>query len=311
MPRARAGRVSAVAWLASLALVLTGCVAQRDGAEVGRATASADVAIDADWSRVGDRGYVYFQANTDGKKHYELFRADLARGQVDQITDLPGPFGISNFSVSRAGLVVADASSLSDEAKWLRPDGSLVRLPGPRVLGPSVNEEGDVLASIITGRTESLAILRAGASRWRHIERGIRGWTVAWWSGADSVIQLTIGRRRTTWSRIEADGRRSPARPIAAGVYFPSAVTRHRQPVVMAARSGHTGLLWTPGQPPIRLPSGWENGCVSPDGTRLLLMSRGRFAVLDVADPDGPVHEIGAFSTPILGCGWVDEKFGP
>jgi hypothetical protein len=267
--------------------------------------------IEADWSRLAGHGYVYFHARTDDEKHYELFRADLASGELAQVTDLSGPFGVSNFSVSRAGLVVADASSLSDEAKWLRPDGSLERLPGPRVLGPSVNDEGDVLASIVTGSTESLAILRSDTSHWDRISSDIRGWTVSWWGGDDSVILLTIGRRRTTWSRIGVDGRRGPVRPVAPGTYLPGYVTRDNQPVVMAARRGDTGLLWTPGQQPRTLPSRWEDGCVSPDGARLLLISGGRLAVLDVTDLAGPVDEIGTFTTKILGCGWVEQKFGP
>src|SRR5687768_17442061 len=109
MPQGRARRAGTTAWLVSLALALTGCVAQRDGAgprsptpsatssAPSSAPSSASAVIDADWSRLAGHGYVYFHARTDDEKHYELFRADLASGDLAQVTDLSGPFGVSNF----------------------------------------------------------------------------------------------------------------------------------------------------------------------------------------------------------------------
>lgn len=291
-------------------VLLAGCTSPQDAEVEASVTGSPTVELDADWDHLGTSGYVYLQVST-GDRHYELFRADLASGKVDQITDLPGPFGISNFSVSPAGLVVADASSLSDEAKWLRSDGSLVPLPGPRVLGPVINERGDVLASIVNARSEDLAILRHGEQRWTRVQRDVRGWTAPVWLGDDAIAMITIGGRRTTWSRFAADGRRGRDRLIAPGAYGPGAVTHHGQPIVMGSVRRGPALLWRPGQRPRTLPPGWGNGCASPDGSRLLLWSAGRLGVLEVAELGGPVRQIGTSTTRILACGWVEERFGP
>jgi hypothetical protein len=294
-----------------LALALLGCSGPRGGeADPSASGKAAATAIAADWERLGTSGHVYLQVNV-GAKHYELFRADLADGSLHQLTSLAEPFGISNFSVSPGGLVVADASSLSDQAKWLRDDGRLERLPGPRVLGPVVNERGDVLASIVTRRSEDLAVLRDGDTRWVRVRRDVRGWGAPVWLADDAIAMITVGRKRTTWRRLTVDGRSGPERLIATGAYGPGAVTHYGQPIVMESIRRGPAILWRPGRRPVELPSRWTSGCVSPGGTRLLLWSADRLGMLDVDDLDGPVHEIGTTATRVLGCGWVEEKFGP
>jgi hypothetical protein len=296
---------------AGLALALLGCSAPQEVETDSSTTGGAgSAAVDADWARLGTSGHVYLQVNV-GDKHYELFRADLADGSLHQLTSLPGPFGISNFSVSPGGLVVADASSLSDEAKWLRTDGGLERLPGPRVLGPVVNEQGDVLASIVTRRSEDLAVLRHGDTRWIRVRRDVTGWTAPVWLADDAIAMISIGRKRTTWGRLTVGGRSGPERLIATGAFGPGAVTHHGQPIVMESIGRGPAILWIPGRRPRPLPPRWTSGCVSPDGTRLLLWSARRLGVLDTDHVDGPVREIGTTATRILGCGWVEEKFGP
>jgi hypothetical protein len=297
-----------------LAVALSACTTPQ-GAEstASRSGSSTQPIVHALWDRLGGTGFVYFQANTDGKKHYELFRVDHATGEETQVTDLPGPFGISNFSVSSSGLVVADASSMIDQAAWVNTDGTLVQLPGPRVLGPSVNDAGDVVASIVAGRRAQLAVLRDGYERWQRVDAPMKGWTLSWWHDDDSLILLRIGRHRTTWRLIDLDGERTRWRPVGGrGIYLRSSMATHDgQPVMLRSRTADSTLLWAAGRRPRRLPSGWQQGCMSPDDSRLLLMRDGVLGSIGIHNLRGTVEEIGTYSTDILGCGWVEEKYGP
>lgn len=311
--RARAVRRTFLTTAIGLAsIALGGCHdAHRHQVAPRTSAPSADVRFTADWHHLGHRGYIYFHASTDNNKHYELFRTDLATGQTDQVTDLPGPFGVSNFSVSSGGLVVADASTLIDQAAWLRPGGTLARLPGPRALGPSINDRGDVLASIEHGSAEDLAVLRKGTTHWRRIVQGITGWTVSWWWDDQTAILLRIGKGRTTWQTIGVDGSESRRRAVGRGARPSSMSTHDHRPVLMTASGPNQGVLWTPGHKRRRLPRGWHHGCLSPDGQRILFMRNGVFGTIDVDHLSGAVQEIGSFDAKILGCGWVEEKFGP
>lgn len=296
--------------LCVLPLATGGCSVRQDAeSRTGPATTSVEMALDADWHRLAAHGYVYFQANTDGARHYELFRTNLTTGTTDQLTDLPGPFGISNFSVSPSGVVVADASSLIDQAAMLRPDGSLARLPGPRALGPSINEHGDVLATIERGTHDVLAVLPRGASRWRPIAT-ISGWTVSRWYDDRTAVLLRIGKDQTTWRKVDVEGTASRWRALGPDLHPSSIVTRDGQPVLLAGAG--SGFLWTPGTGRLRrLPQGWRSGCISPDGKRILLTRRGVLATIDIDDLSGKVREIGTLPGDILGCGWAEEKHGP
>lgn len=301
------------------AVVMTTAVAGCSGSPsapapgpTGATDRQAAASLDADWSLLGGEGFVYLQVNTDGEKHYELVRVDAGTGEVDQVTDVPGPFGISMFSVGEAGLVVAEASQLVDHLASVEEDGRLVRLRPSRGSSPMLNERGDVIAFRPTpdGSADMIVLRPRGSHRWRRLTRPRSDWTTARWLDDDTVLQLRPGRR-TTWWTVDVDGRASKERFLVRRAYVPEpSASRPGQPVVLSSPGPAPPLLWRPGRRPTALPPGWSSACLSPDGERLLLLGTGRLGLLATDDLDGPARVIGTTRTDVLSCGWVEQELG-
>jgi hypothetical protein len=296
----------------SLALAFGGCVAQRDDSQSDPAVGSgSSTPFLAEWSALGTEGFVYLQVNTGGK-HYEIFRVELATLAITQITDVPGPFGISQFSVSSAGLVVAEASTLVDRLATVGPDGQLIRLPRAGASGPVINDRGDILAYRPTRNGDDLVLRRAGSDRWVRLLSDLTAWTVSAWMNDTTVAVFRPQERETSWSRLTLDGHQSPARRLAAGPLFPSDYGSHPLTwTILQTGAQGRARSWTAGHEPTPLPRGWSQGCVSPDGRSALLLGRNGLGLTRADGAVNAVEVIGESNAEILGCGWVGEKYGP
>lgn len=297
----------------ALALVWTAAVAGCDDDTAGPPAPDPDpTRLEADWSKVGSDGHLYLQVNTDGAQHHEVFRVDLATGDTTQVTDIPGPFGVSTFSVSRAGLVVAQAPDLVDELARLTPDGELDPVPSARGSAPDISNRGDIAALRPVGkRAWELMLHDHGTQTWRRLGPGPRA--RAAWLDPSTLAVFTTRDGRTTWRRLTiGDGRLGPAQDVVPGRYVPAdyGVRGNGRPLLLLGGKNEPALLWVPGRPPERLPPVSHRArCLSPDGRRALLTGRGDLAVLSTES--GEVDVVGEPGPRILGCAWVEERFGP
>lgn len=296
------------------ALVLVGAgVAGCDDEPARPATPEADpVRLAGDWTKVGSDGHLYLQVNTDGARHYEIFRVDLATGDATQVTDVPGPFGVSTFSVSRAGLVAAQAPHGVDEIALMTRHGHLEPVPRARGSSPDISNRGDVVALRPVGkRSWELMLRERDTSAWRRLGAGPTA--RAAWLGPSTLAVLDTHDGRTTWRAITVeDGRMGPSHAVAPGRYVPAdyGVRDNGRPLLLLGDRGEPALLWEPGRPAERLPPAARRaGCLSPDGTQALLTGGRDLAVLSIET--GDVRSVGDPGTRVLGCAWVEGRFGP
>lgn len=301
------------ALLAALALscaALAGC--EDEPADSPATTESDAVRLEADWSRVGSRGYLYLQVNTDGARHYEIVRVDLAEGVATQITDIPGPFGVSMLSVSRAGLVVAQAPDLVDEIARMADDGDLQTLPSARGSAPDINNAGDVAAlRPVSKRSWQLMLHEHGSDSWRRLGPGPMARTA--WLDPSTLALFKTRDGRTTWRTLTTvGGRLGPPRMVAEGRYTPAdyGARDGDRPLLLLGDKHQPALLWWPDRPPERLPPASSRAsCLSPDATSVLLTGGRDLAVLSL--DTGEVDAVGTSAARILGCAWAEERFGP
>lgn len=297
---------------AALVLVWTG-VAGCDDERAGPAPREPDpVLLEVDWRRVGSDGHLYLQVNTDQAQHYEVVRVDLATGDTAQITDVPGPFGVSTFSVSRAGMVVAQAPDGVDEIALMTDDGRLEPLPRARGSSPDISTRGDVAALRPVGkRSWELMVHERGTRTWRPLGAGPTA-RAAWLDPSTLAVFSTRGGR-TTWRAITTeDGRLGPRHRVARGRYVPAdyGARDNGRPLLLLGGRREPALLWQPGHPPERLPPASRRAaCLSPDGTQALLTGGSGLAVMTTGT--GAVRSVGDPGRRILGCAWVEERFGP
>lgn len=298
--------------MATLVLAWVGAVGCDDERAAPAPPEPDPVRLEVDWRNVGSVGHLYLQVNTDGAQHYEVVRVDLATGHATQLTDVPGPFGVSTFSVSRAGLVVAQAPHGVDEIALMTSDGHLEPVPQARGSSPDISNRGDVAALRPVGkRSWELMLHERGAATWRRLGPGPMA-RVAW---LDPSTLAVFGTRdgRTTWRAITTeDGRIGPRQEVAPGRYVPAdyGVRDNGRPLLLLGDRGEPALLWAPGRPPERLPPASRRAsCLSPDGTRALLTGGRDLAVLSIET--GEVRSVGDPGRHVLGCAWVAERFGP
>lgn len=302
-------RTALAALVVACACVVTGC---RGEAERPETTESGPVRIEADWSKLGSRDHLYLQVNTDGAKHYEIVRVDLATGGATQITDIPGPFGVSMFSVSRAGLVVAQAPDFVDEVARLTSDGTLEPLPHARGSAPDINNAGDVAALRPVGKRSWELMLQArGTHTWRGLGPGPL--TRSAWLDSSTLALFKSEDGSTVWRTMSTDdGRQSRPREIAVGHYAPAdyGVRDNDRPLLLLGGKGEPALLWRPGRRAEQLPPASHRAtCLSPDGTQALLTGGKELAVMSI--DTGEVRAIAEPGPRVLGCAWVKERFGP
>ncbi len=305
-------RAVAAGYVAIAGLALGGCVMQR--AEDGGSAPSGPVdrsAIEADWSQLGGDGILYLQVATS-ERRYDLFEVDLATGAGDLLSEVvTGPLGISAFSVSRAGIVVAEASTMTDRLAAIAPDGTMTPIRPFGGQAPLINEDGDIAAYLPVrgGTRDVITLTRSQGGAPVRLTAPTRQWTSVTWLSDTGLALLSTRRARTLWRRLGVDGRLGREHLVAVGRYVPTGdyATHYGTPLVLEDEQGGPAILWQPGHRPTRLPARWRTGCTSPDGTAVLLLAPDAVGVLDLeGSPDIRTVQVSG----VAGCGWLEGRPG-
>lgn len=298
-----------VGCLAGALLLVVGLAACGSGpGDQGQRDAGRRPQAQVAWSRLRDGGYLYLLVAT-GPQHGEVERVDLRTGTARRITATPGPFGVSMFSLSPAGLVLAEAPHSISQVDRLTSAGALRRVLPASAANALINQRGDLALWLRAGAHLELAV-RARATGRLSPRARVGGRDSAVWR-AGGLVVLRRAHGVTSWREVGPDGRPVTGRAgrLAGEHWTLDAATNVQGPVLLGSVGSRPGLLWWPGRRVQALAPGWRPGCVSPQGNAVLVTKGRRIGVIAIARPR-VVLPIGHTSSAVVQCGWSERRYG-
>jgi hypothetical protein len=219
-------------------------------------------------------------------------------GHEIQLTYNRANFGISSFGATRAGIVMADASSGVDELVQLTSHG-IVPLPGNHVASPVVNDDGEIAAVRPPGNIGpkvyfDLVIKKSFNARPHTIYRQHASLGGLAWGPGGSVGVLSSshppGTRGPDSSLLIVDHSGSAHRLSTDFTQLSEVVWGERAPAVAVAHWNGAGEVVFLNGTRKRLPSGWWPVAWNATGTQLLVRTTGNPGTLGVWSLKNPAQ---------------------
>jgi hypothetical protein len=219
-------------------------------------------------------------------------------GKETELTHNRVNFGISYFGASRAGIVMADASSGTDELVRLTAHG-IVSLPGQHLGSPAINKRGEIAAVRPPGGTGKKAYFYLvvkksfGAQPQRTYRQHAPLGGMAWGPHGSIATLSSPHPPGTTGPNSKLIVVRPSGHTIVLKTGFTNlseVVWNEKTPTLAVANWHGAGETISLTGVRHKLPPGWWPAAWNAAGTRLLVRKNGSPASLGLWSPKRPAH---------------------
>ena len=248
--------------------------------------------------------YVLAGSDSASLNLWELSNA----GEEIQLTQNHKGYGISSFGASRAGIVLADASTGADELARLTDKG-LVPLKAGRASSPGMNASGQIFFTrppYGKSRSFELVVRKSFTAKSTIRYKSRVNLVGGAWGPSRSIAVIQGGHfpgTRGPTPKLLVIDRRGKALAVATGFgkYLSNIIWVPRAHDLAVTSWRGAGEVITRSGSRLKLPAGWYPAAWNPSGSKLLVWgSKGRSLAIWSPTRPGTVSRIGALAKGIV-----------